>query len=80
MKDLVISGRRITRELWIYAGCMLAALGVNVYAIVVFDTRWMELFTTLHITLAVAAIFYAVLALLRIIAFLGMRIFRRKAA
>jgi hypothetical protein len=80
MKDLVISGRRIARELWIYAYCMLAALCVNVYAIAVFDTRWKELFTTLNITLAVAFVFYAAMALLRIIAFLGMRIFRRKAA
>ncbi len=80
MKDLVISGRHITRELWIYAGCFLAALCVNVYAIAVFHTQWKELFTTLHITLAVAAVFYAALALLRGFIFGVLRAFRRKAA
>ena len=80
MKDIIISGRRIARELWICAGCVLAALGVNVYAIIRFHTEWKELITTLHITLAVAAVFYAVLALLRGCVFGVMRAFRRKAA
>ncbi|MGC9224953.1 MAG: hypothetical protein ACP5E2_13585 [Terracidiphilus sp.] len=79
MKDIVISGRRIARELWIYAGCVLAALCVNVYAIAAFHTQWKELFTTLHITLSVALVFYGALALLRMFVFLGMRVFRRKA-
>jgi len=30
MKDIVISGRRILREVLIYAGCFVAALAVNV--------------------------------------------------
>lgn len=80
MKDIVISGRRIARELWIYAGCVLAALCVNVYSIAVFHTQWKELFTTLNIVLAVALVFYAALALLRGCVFGVMRAFRRKAA
>ena len=80
MKDIVISGHRIARELWIYACCVFVALCVNVYAIAVFHSQWKELLTTLQITLAVAAVFYATLALLRTIVFFGIRVFRRKAA
>lgn len=80
MKDIVIPGRRIARELWIYAGCVLAALCVNIYAIIRYNTQWKELITTLHIVLAVALVFYGVLAVLRALFFCCRRIFRRKAA
>jgi hypothetical protein len=79
MKDIVISGRRILRELLLYAGCFVAALAVNVYSIVHFKTEWKELFTTLHITLAVAGVLFVVLALLRAIVFCCRLVLRRKA-
>lgn len=79
MKDLVITGRRIARELWILSGCILAALCFNVYAIIRFKTEWKELFTTLDITLAVALIFFVLFALLRALVFCGRRLFKRKA-
>ena len=79
MKDIMISSRRIVRELMIFAGCILAALAVNACSIVHFNTAWKELFTTLPFTLAIAAIFFAVLALLRGIVFCGMQVLRRKA-
>ena len=34
MKDLVITGRQVRRELWILLGCFVAGCLVNVYAIV----------------------------------------------
>ena len=79
MKDIVISGRRILREVLIYAGCFVAALAVNVYSSVQFKREWKELFTTLHITLAVALVFFGVLAVLRGIVFCGRLALRRKA-
>jgi uncharacterized Tic20 family protein len=79
MKDIVISGRRILRELLIFSGCFVAALAVNVYSIVRFGTEWKELFTTLHITLAIAGVFFVVLALLRAVFAGGRRVLRRRA-
>ncbi len=79
MKDIVISAQRVIRELLIFIGCILAALVVNIYSIVHFKTQWTELFTTLHITLALALFFFAVLALLRGLVFCGTRAFRRNA-
>jgi hypothetical protein len=79
MKDIVITGRQIIRELLIFAGCILAALVVNVYSILRFNTQWKELFTTLNITLALALIFFAVVAVLRLIVFCCRRLLRKKA-
>jgi uncharacterized membrane protein YbhN (UPF0104 family) len=65
MKDLVIPGRAIVRELWMVAACVLFAFGLNAYAIVRFKTAWSELLTTVPVTLAVAFVVYALLALVR---------------
>ena len=79
MNNIVISGRRILREVQIYACCALAALLVNVYSIIRFKTEWKELITTLHITLVLALFFFVFIALLRGIVSCGRRVFRQKA-
>ncbi|HUX28753.1 MAG TPA: hypothetical protein VMV39_08190 [Terracidiphilus sp.] len=79
MKDIVISRQRILRESQIFLGCLLVAFAVNAYSIVRFKTHWTELFTTFHITLAIAAILFVLLAVLRSIVFYGRQVLRRKA-
>ena len=80
MNDIVITKRRIVRELLIFVGCFVLALVVNVYAIIRFGTEWKELITTLHITLAVAVLFFAVAAFLRAFAFCFKLFISRRAA
>ena len=78
MKDVLISGRRIARELQIFLGCIVLALALNIYAIHEYNTQWKELWTTLHITLAVAIVVYVLLGILRFLICGLSRIFRRK--
>jgi len=78
MKDVLISGRRIARELRIFLGCFVLALGLNVYSIIKYQTEWKELLTTLHITLALAVVIYVLLGILRFIICGAARLFRRK--
>lgn len=80
MKDIVISASRIARESLIFGGCVLAALLVNIYSIIRFNTEWKELVTTLPITLAVALVLFISLALLRTIVYVGSRCARRRKA
>lgn len=80
MNDIVITGRRIARESLIFSGCFVAALGVNIFAIIRFRTEWKELITTLHITLAVAVLFFAVAAFLRVLVFCCKHFISRRAA
>jgi hypothetical protein len=79
MTDIVISKRRIARELQIFAACILAAFALNAVSILWFKTEWRELITTLHITLILAAIFFAFIALLRGLVLCAKRLYRRKA-
>ncbi len=72
MKDLVISARAIRRELAAAGICLLLALLVNVGAIVAYRTHWIELLTTVHLTLLLALLLYGVSAVLRLL-WAGMR-------
>lgn len=67
MKDILISSRRIGREISIFIACVVIALGVNVFAIVKYKTEWKELGTTWLITLALAVILYLVLGVVRVV-------------
>lgn len=79
MTGIVISSRSVLRELQIYACCVLAALLLNVYSIIRFNTQWKELLTTLHITLAVACVFYILAAIIRAAVFCARLVLRRNA-
>ncbi len=76
MKEIVLAPRIIARELFFYAACVIAALAVNAYAILRFHTEWKELWTTFPITLAVALVFFVVLAVVRGIVFGCRRLLR----
>lgn len=78
MKDVLISGRRIAREIWIFLGCFVLAFAINIYAIHEYNTQWKELWTTLPITLAVAVALYVLFTILRLILGGVSRLFRRK--
>ena len=66
MKDIVIRQERIKRELYVLLFCFLAAVLFNVYAIASRGTQWSELFTQLHVTIAVAFVFYVLLGFVRV--------------
>jgi len=69
MKDLVIPGRRIVREIWIFGQCVLFAFGVNACAIVGYERPWSELvsLSTLPVTLAIAPVAYLLLGIVRLL-------------
>jgi hypothetical protein len=80
MNDITIRGKSIVRELRVLGACALVALGVNLGAIISFNTRWTELVTTLHFTAGIAALIYVVLGLLRLVAGGLRRLWRRGPA
>ena len=65
MKDITISGTRIKIELKWLLGCFLAAIIFNVYAIIRYQTSWAEFFSSLHVVVILAFVFYLLLFLFR---------------
>lgn len=71
MKDIIISGYRIKKELIILLVCFLASFGLNIYSIAKFETDWSELIGQLHIVILVSLVIYFLVLAFRLV-FLGL--------
>ena len=67
MMDIVISRRRIKKEIIVFLACVLAMELLNVYAIIKYDGSWSEAFFSLGFVVVAAVVLYAVLSVLRLI-------------
>ena len=68
MKDIVISGKALKRELWVLVGCLAAAFCLNVFAVVHYARPAVELVTQIGFTVVAALILYVLCCLVRIVA------------
>ncbi len=65
MKDIVIKGSSVYRELWILAACYVIANIVNLIAIVSYNAPWMELLTMQGYVIVLSFFLYLVLGFIR---------------
>jgi len=69
MKEFTINSTQIKKELYIFFGIFIFGNLVNVFAIVTYDGFWSELFSQLHIVLALTAIVYLIVAFIRVLVY-----------
>lgn len=77
MKDIVIKGESLRRELFIALGCFLAAVAVNIYAICEYDTSWTELFSQIGFTAVTAIVIYIAVWIIRLLILLCLSTVRK---
>ncbi|MGQ1891466.1 hypothetical protein ACT29H_13580 [Thermophagus sp. OGC60D27] len=65
MKNIIITSQQLKRELVIWLLCLVAAVGLNVYAILIYSTSWHELYTKAGYVIVLSFFIYGVLWLLR---------------
>lgn len=65
MKDINIKAKTIKKELWIFLVSILIAFGMNIYAIIKYNTEWSELTSKIHIVILLGLIIYFILLILR---------------
>ncbi|MDX1285520.1 MAG: hypothetical protein R3182_10930 [Draconibacterium sp.] len=78
MKDIKIKAKQIKKELLILLVCLLAAIGLNIYSIIKYNTDWSELIGQLHIVILVAVLLYVLVGMFRLFAWGVNRIFQKK--
>ena len=79
MKDVVIKGKWIKRELILLAVIFLMAMIINIIGIVKHDTRWIEMLSQMHVVLILTLLVYALIWLVRLIIFVVILPFRKKS-
>ena len=75
MKDLVISGKKVKRELLIALGCFICAVLINIVCIIVYRSQWHEIFTQIGFTVFIAVVLYVLLVIIRLIILACRKIF-----
>ncbi|MGQ1784812.1 MULTISPECIES: hypothetical protein [unclassified Saccharicrinis] len=72
MKDIVLKGTSVRKELRILLIVFLIAFGLNIYSIITYKTLWGELLTSLGFVAILAIIFYLIVGVIRLLV-LGVR-------
>lgn len=78
MKDIIIKAEEIRREIFIYLLSFVAACVVNAIAIIVYERPWSELISQIGFVIFISVGIYVLLAMVRILVYLIMKIFKRK--
>ena len=68
MKDIVIRGKDVKREICVFAGCALVMELVNIYAIISYDGSWLEVIKSLGFVFVAAVMLYLLLGIVRLMA------------
>ena len=76
MKDIIISKKRIKIELLIWLCCFGVAVLLNIYAVIKYNSNWLELITQLHIVILLSLVIYVVLGLFRVLIWLIKTLFK----
>lgn len=78
MKDIVIPSQKVKREVYILLGCFIFAFLLNIACIIIYKTRWIEIFTQIGYVIVIAVVLYLLIALIRFVAFLVGKLFKKQ--
>jgi len=67
MKDIIITSKQIKKELYILLGCFIFAFVLNIVAVAIYKTPWVEVFTQFGYVVAITVVTYLLIALVRFI-------------
>lgn len=70
MKDTIITARRKKIELITIICCFVVAIALNIYAIIAYDGKWIELLTTIPYIICFSIAIYAVWSIIRILLYI----------
>jgi len=79
MKDLVISSKRLKKEILIIAICFIVASIINIISVIIYKTPWYEIFTQIGYVLVITLVIYFMVILIRAIVLLIKKMFVRKS-
>ncbi|MGM0377911.1 MAG: hypothetical protein ACQEQ0_14160 [Bacteroidota bacterium] len=74
MKNIVITPKEIKREIIIWLVCLIVGIGMNIYAIMDYDTNWSELYSQFGYVLFISILLYLIAWILRGLFRLGKRL------
>jgi len=78
MKDIIITSKQIKKELYILLGSFIFAFLLNIVAVAIYKTPWVEIFTQFGYVVVITVVTYLLIGLVRFIISLIRKLFTRK--
>jgi hypothetical protein len=78
MKDIIITSRRLKKEIRIISICFIIAFLINIFSIITFKTPWYEIFTQIGYVIVITFVLYLIITCLRLFATIVLTIFKMK--
>lgn len=78
MKDIVITEKKVKRELWILLGCFVFAVLFDLFGVIKYGKPFVEVFRTIGYEIVIAAGVYVILAFFRLAVWLILSLFRKR--
>lgn len=78
MKDIIITKKRQQTELKTLLVCFILAVILNIYAIISYQGKWTELFTSIGFMVTSSVVIYAAYSVIRIAVYLIKRCLTKK--
>ena len=78
MKEIIITSKKIRKELRVIGVLLCITFIVNVFAIVWYKTSWTELYSSFFYLLTLSLVLYLILGVLRLILFLSKKMMGQK--
>lgn len=67
MKDIILKGNVIRRELLVALCCFLLSFCINIVAVIVYVKPWTEIFTQIGYVVIIGAVFYCIMWAFRLL-------------
>ena len=69
MKDRILTAKRQIKELRILLLCIVFTFLLNIVAVIIYKTPWIEILTEIEYVVAIALVLYLIILLFRMIIF-----------
>ena len=77
MKDIIITSKKIKKEIRLFAACFLFTFVVNIIAVIIYQTPWYETFTQIGYVIVIASFLYLLLLFIRIAIYFILQLFKK---
>lgn len=74
MEDLIITSKRLKKEIYILSACFAASFLTNIVSIIIFRTPWYEMFTQIGYVVVITLFLYFLFAIIRMVVSLIRRV------
>ena len=78
MKDIIITSKRLNKEIRILLTCFIVSFILNILSIIIYKTPWVEMFSQIGYVVVISFILFLIVTFIRLLVWTIGVLFRKK--